>query len=225
MGEVHHLSLALFSSVSYHIVRVHNIRIERLWVDVTRGFGLKWYNFFMDLEFHCGLDPDLDEHIWLLHHLFLSSIDQDAVEWGESWNSHNIRFDHERDRSPRDMFFFGVLQNGLRGPGGGVHPIPEDVEDPATYGVDWEDLQNPALLNHHNQHNPHEIERLEEDRPSRRPQHLSLVEIPVFACPLTYDQAVVFDEGVAALPELLSRDMRDRRSLWTQALEILHAVS
>ncbi|KAJ3924143.1 MAG: hypothetical protein NXY57DRAFT_866981, partial [Lentinula lateritia] len=36
---------------------VHNIRIERLWRDVTQGFGLKWYNFFFSLEVELGLLP------------------------------------------------------------------------------------------------------------------------------------------------------------------------
>ncbi|KAJ6552901.1 hypothetical protein B0H19DRAFT_899411, partial [Mycena capillaripes] len=36
---------------------VHNIRIERLWCDVTRGFGRKWSNFFHSLELSCDLRP------------------------------------------------------------------------------------------------------------------------------------------------------------------------
>ncbi|KAJ6473103.1 hypothetical protein C8R45DRAFT_1163534, partial [Mycena sanguinolenta] len=34
---------------------VHNIRIERLWVDWTNGVGRKWVNFFYELEVTCGL--------------------------------------------------------------------------------------------------------------------------------------------------------------------------
>ena len=90
---------------------VHNISIERLWCDVTRGFGLKWHNFFLDLEFACGLNPNLEAHIWL-HHLFLSSINKDAQDWAHLWNNHKLQFDNERTRSPQDMFFFGMIQNG-----------------------------------------------------------------------------------------------------------------
>ncbi|KAJ7749764.1 hypothetical protein B0H14DRAFT_2191504, partial [Mycena olivaceomarginata] len=36
-------------------VSVHNIRIERLWVDWTNGVGRKWVNFFYELEVSGGL--------------------------------------------------------------------------------------------------------------------------------------------------------------------------
>ncbi|KAJ7265822.1 hypothetical protein C8J57DRAFT_1069107, partial [Mycena rebaudengoi] len=36
---------------------VHNTRIERLWYDVTHGFGQKWKKFFTDLEVNHGLNP------------------------------------------------------------------------------------------------------------------------------------------------------------------------
>lgn len=42
---------------------VHNTRIERLWFDVTNGFGYKWKDFFLDLELQCGLNPTFPAHI------------------------------------------------------------------------------------------------------------------------------------------------------------------
>ncbi|KAJ7752190.1 hypothetical protein DFH07DRAFT_745091, partial [Mycena maculata] len=36
---------------------VHNTRIERLWYDVTHGFGKKWKVFFLDLETNHRLNP------------------------------------------------------------------------------------------------------------------------------------------------------------------------
>lgn len=60
---------------------VHNTRIERLWYDVTHGFGEKWKKFFYLLESHHGLNPLAPAHIWLLHHLFLAAINEDAQEW------------------------------------------------------------------------------------------------------------------------------------------------
>ncbi|KAI0371588.1 hypothetical protein BV20DRAFT_1051599 [Pilatotrama ljubarskyi] len=59
---------------------VHNIRIERLWVDVTSGFGSKWKEFFHQLEAQHGLNVDNDAHVWLLHHLFLEAINRDAEQ-------------------------------------------------------------------------------------------------------------------------------------------------
>lgn len=76
---------------SHHFRSVHNTRIERLWYDVTSGFGQKWKNFFADLETNCGLTPNIPAHIWLLHHLFLDAINQDAAEWVQMWNNHVIQ--------------------------------------------------------------------------------------------------------------------------------------
>jgi len=43
------------------------MRIEHLWVEVTRDFGSKWMESFYELEAECGLDPDTPGHVWLLH--------------------------------------------------------------------------------------------------------------------------------------------------------------
>ncbi|KAL0057059.1 hypothetical protein AAF712_016320 [Marasmius tenuissimus] len=203
---------------------VHNIRIERLWRDVTQGFGLKWYNFFYDLELSHGLLPDVDTHIWLLHTLFLPSIDQDAHEWAGAWNSHRLRLDDSRSRSPRDFYFFGAVEDGIQGPEGVMDPsgvfrrLEEDIGDPEGYGVDWVDLGNADILRHHNNHNPHQIEHLD----SRQPPHLSLVDIPVFDSLFTSEEQVdIFEEVIARLPEYYSRDMEDCQSPWSQALHIV----
>ncbi|KAG6850294.1 hypothetical protein H0H93_015236 [Arthromyces matolae] len=229
---VENLLVAEFMESNFGVLRgsyiwgrsVHNIRIERLWVDVTRAFGVKWYNFFSDLELHAGLDPNQDTHIWLLHTLFLPSLNQDAMEWAETWNRHNIRFEDERDRSPRDMFFFGVLQLGLRGESGIVEPINEDVDDIAAYGVDWADLADRSLLTHHTQRNPNGEELLNSNGNTRQPEHLALVEIPSFECPLTDEEAEIFGEAIISIPQIASgtRDMIERRSSWAQALALLN---
>ncbi|KAF9040348.1 hypothetical protein BDP27DRAFT_1244607 [Rhodocollybia butyracea] len=211
-------------------VHVHNVRIERLWRDVTQGFGIKWYNFFYDLEACAGLCPDFDSHIWLLHYLFLSSINQDAMEWAETWNHHKLSLDGERDRSPRDMYFFGVIQEGLRGPEGVVDAsgtlqrLEEDIENIMTYGVDWRDMANPALLHHHNLYNPEEVDQLGYHS-THCPPHLSLVEVPAFECPFeTDDQQTRFVEALSLMSEFHSREMEDRKSLWIQGLDIMTQI-
>ncbi|KAF5339525.1 hypothetical protein D9611_011449 [Ephemerocybe angulata] len=57
---------------------VHNIRIERLWKDYYIGLIDKWYHFFHDLEAFYGLDVDNPIHLWLLHHLFLPALNEEA---------------------------------------------------------------------------------------------------------------------------------------------------
>ena len=53
---------------------VHNIRIEQLWVDVIAQVGATWAEHFQMLEVCHGLDIININHIWLLHYLFLNTI-------------------------------------------------------------------------------------------------------------------------------------------------------
>jgi len=101
---------------------VHNIRIERLWVDLTMGFGGKWKRFFQSLELYDGLDIEINTHLWLVHHLFLNEINQDAQEWMGAWNNHPISMRGQCQRSPKDLYFFSVVTDGSQG------PAVEDVE-------------------------------------------------------------------------------------------------
>ncbi|KAF7309144.1 hypothetical protein MKEN_01116700 [Mycena kentingensis (nom. inval.)] len=128
---------------------VHNIRIERLWVDWTRGVGRKWSTFFRTLELSCGLVVDNPAHLWLLHHLFLPLINADAVAWVEAWNAHKMTIEGEGRLSPRAMFTLGALKHGYRGID--VNAPVEQVgeEDLPGYGVDWREQDDPAIAAHH----------------------------------------------------------------------------
>ncbi|KAG6806455.1 hypothetical protein H0H92_011282, partial [Tricholoma furcatifolium] len=85
---------------------VHNVRIERLWVDVTAQVGSTWADIFTTLELQHGLDINNVHHIWLLHHLFLSTINQQLEFFVQSWNQHRIQIRNGPNRSPADMFGF-----------------------------------------------------------------------------------------------------------------------
>ena len=198
---------------------VHNVRIERLWCDVTTGFGFKWKQFFQDLEI---LNPDVEGHIWLVRHLFLPGINEDALEWAESWNHHTMTIRGERQRSPLDMFYFGMLENGVQGFREFNEPTDEQLDDPASYGIDWEDVDNARILHHHQQENvpyvigddnPFITHRLHEDR-------LAHVIVPEAGCPLSADQLHFLNTQLDAHPEVLSRSMHSRRLLWITALNL-----
>lgn len=211
---------------------VHNIRIERLWRDVTHGFGQKWKTFFQELEFGCGLNPDLDAHIWPLHHLFLRAVNQDAQEWAQAWNAHKIRLRHERQRSPRDLFLFGMVENGPRGLGALTGPrdvggdFGEDgmVEDFNSYGIDWDELDDHRIVAHHRAHNgPDGFD----DNPfvSCGPDYFSHVGVPEAPCPLTPEQVEYLDRELSQVPEYRSRNMVARREMWIHALAICRNLS
>ncbi|KAH7904431.1 hypothetical protein BJ138DRAFT_1019159 [Hygrophoropsis aurantiaca] len=196
---------------------VHNTRIERLWYDVTHGFGQKWKNFFLDLEMCHGLDPRQPSHIWLLHHLFLSEVNADAQEWKHTWNSHHLQIRGERERSPRDIFLFSMVQDGPRGIERLLAPVEEDVEDIATYGIDWGVVDDPVLMAHLLQHNPHE----NVNNPfAAGPNTLSNVPCEPPNSPLTDAQINQLDRELAVRVDLSSRNMQVRRLVWTNALAI-----
>ncbi|KAF5340735.1 hypothetical protein D9611_007378 [Ephemerocybe angulata] len=122
--------------VFQRIDNVHNVRIERLWVDYNTGFTNTWYQFFHDLELSYGLHHENPWHIWLLHHLFLHTINKEAQVWVDIWNLHKMR--GTGSQSPREMFHFGLMRQGMRGIGLMVMPTADEaVTDYTQYGVDW----------------------------------------------------------------------------------------
>lgn len=151
---------------------VHNVRIERLWVDIGVQVTSTWSDHFTRLEFRHGLDINNRTHIWLLHYLFLPSINAQLDFFAAAWNQHRIQIRHGPNRSPADMFGFDMLALGVRGyrlpqntnniaPAFPHHNLPnlpgqlseevyheevlDDVlpdDDIETFGVDWEAYQD-----------------------------------------------------------------------------------
>jgi hypothetical protein len=123
---------------------VHNVRIERLWVDVTVQVGASWAEAFTELELRHGLDINNTNHIWLLHRLFLNTINQQLSFFAESWNQHRLQIRNGPNRSPADLFGFDMFVHGVRG-----DQLPDEQlndEELEVYGVDWEGLHDETLL-------------------------------------------------------------------------------
>ncbi|RDX52117.1 hypothetical protein OH76DRAFT_1345566 [Lentinus brumalis] len=198
---------------------VHNTRIERLWFDVTLGFGGKWKTFFMELEHYDDLDADDLRHIWLVHHLFLHALNQDAQEWAAVWNAHSLHIRGERTASPHELFMFGVAEHGGRGLSHVVAPPPEGpVDDLVNYGVDWEALNDPALMRHHREQNAHAVEAAPASVPASAPTRLSEVTCDPPRCPLPYDVVAMLNQHLSYHFDLSTRNMGIRRELWRSAL-------
>ncbi|KAL0577488.1 hypothetical protein V5O48_004512 [Marasmius crinis-equi] len=192
---------------------IHNIRIERLWRDVTLGFGGKWKVFFQGLEQHHGLNACIPDHIWLLHHLFLDDINEDAKLWAESWNRHPLTSLH-MTRSPQEMFVFGMIENGVRGLGDPV----ENIDDMEAYGVDFEEMDQPRILEHHAQHNPLVQDEMHNPFLMLPPSQYSHVEVERYPCPFTDAQLEQLDTHLRHLPFFGSKDMQSRAYLWVSAV-------
>ncbi|CAA7271343.1 unnamed protein product [Cyclocybe aegerita] len=192
---------------------IHNTHIERLWYDVTRGFGQKWKNFFIDLEVHYRLSPVDPVHIWLLHHLFLPLIHRDAEAWVATWNSHSMQIQGQSSQSPREMFFFSMVQDSPRGIRQFI-PEPEEEDilavDLAQYGMDWQEAENQDVMRHLLDHNPHELDN-EAPFVNGAPPHMN--HIPCEGPPLPFPPKYVLhlDVHLPMHANVASEDMSVRR--------------
>lgn len=179
----------------------------------------------MDLEANCDLNPNLPAHIWLLHHLFLASVDQDAKEWAHAWNNHTLQLRGERNRSPKDMYFFSMYQDGPRGVQYQTVPSEEEIEDVENYGVDWEDAEDPVIMDHLHANNPQDRGH-DEDNPfhSTTPSSFSDVPCEPPNCPLTPQQVHILDTVLPQRVNLSSRSMVTRHMVWEEALSICNNI-
>jgi hypothetical protein len=203
---------------------VHNTRIERLWYDVTQGFGMKWKNFFFDLEANHGLDPQTPAHIWLLHALFLSAINEDTQDWAQAWNYHTMSIRGEHARSPLDMFMFGMVQEGPRGQASFIQtqPIDEEIhpDDLPAYGVDWDVHEDARLLAHSLENSAGEWD---EGNPFMVPSTSTLpaeVVCDAPGCPFNQGQVDLLFLLLGQRVDCASRDMAVRRLVWCEALAL-----
>ncbi|KAJ3902812.1 hypothetical protein F5879DRAFT_1010729 [Lentinula edodes] len=136
---------SLWHHDGHHCKSIHNVRIERLWVDVSHYVSQTWHDLFTHLELHHGLDISNTNHIWLLQHLFLSTINEQLTFWAEGWNNHRISQRNGPSRSPEDMFGFDMIANGLRG--GSLDEVSMTDEELEVFGLDWDGLRDENYNN------------------------------------------------------------------------------
>jgi len=88
---------------------INNTKVERIWPEVGSQFARQWKGFFLRLEHLHGLNRSNPHHLWLLHTLFLSSINDDCRKFMQIWNSHPIS-GHGHNQTPNVRFLsFGAL--------------------------------------------------------------------------------------------------------------------
>lgn len=197
---------------------MHNIRIERLWVDVTTGFGGKWKELFLSLEDYYDLDRDSTAHIWLIHRLFLSLINYDAQLWSQVWNAHKMRLPDQGSQSPNEMYELGSYSHGCRGEI--LRPDENEDMDWDQFGIDFEDLQNRRLLTHHRQQN---VDDSDPERPSwvdqnGEPPNLNQVPVDDPLSPLNLAQQSALNSLLMNFPTPTPNDGVSLASLWVHAL-------
>jgi hypothetical protein len=120
-------------------------------------------------------------------------------------------------KSPHDLRFFSMLQNGVRG--FESEPLHDDLgpDEIGNYGIDWDAYHEPRILTHHNDHNA--VDPLAHNPfVAREPGEFNLVEVVEPDCPLSDDQ-------LHQLMHILSGGtygmaMSDNRRLWVDALAV-----
>jgi hypothetical protein len=188
---------------------VHNIRIERLWVELGRTIIAKWKPFFESLQEH-GLRVDSAGHIWLLHHLFLDVLNRDILEWAEHWNSHVMRLQHQVNEAPRDMFLFGLTRRPI-----GIQE--DDVGDVDQFGIDWEDLEDEELIQALQ-------ERAENPFDDYAPDRMNNVPCEAPDCPLSMDQVQGLKRVLYVEFDMDTHSMDVWRQIWIRALTLCRGL-
>lgn len=226
---------------------VHNSRIERLWYDMTNGFGRKWKEFFQDLEANDNLNTASPAHKWLLSHLFLSALNEDAVEWQGSWNHHKMairgeyansyslvvavnllyHFPGQRTHTPYEMFMFEHIRRGPRGLHARGHTAAgedEEIGDIQHYGIDWGALRR---YNEGERVVQEDIQGLLEGVQVNEnvPRRLANVPCEPADCPLEEEDVARLDEHLQVEFPHRSRTILARRLLWSSAINFCQEIS
>lgn len=108
---------------------VHNQRIERLWVDVSKDIIKTYTAIFIYLEDKYGMDINNNFYLFCLHYVFQPRINQTLSQWKLSWNNHRIRT--ASNQTPLQMYIKGMIESGFRG-------LEDESINPNEYGIDWQ---------------------------------------------------------------------------------------
>ena len=196
---------------------VHNVRIERLWVDVTAQIGATWADHFQVLELRYGLNINNPNHIWLLHHLFLPEINSDLSMFAEGWNQHRIQIRGGPNRSPADMFGFDMLVHGARGDQLQNEPVisQEEIE---VFGIDWEALRDENVLASQRENN--DSQEAAESWIGRVGPPPNLNEVQVNAPDAPFSEADIQSIDTAVSPWVGSGEDDSIISMWIHGLAV-----
>ncbi|KAA1477784.1 hypothetical protein DENSPDRAFT_787150 [Dentipellis sp. KUC8613] len=207
---------------------VHNIRIERLWVDVTSAFGSKWKDLFHSLELFHGLNVDDDAHIWLLQFLFLDAINADADAWRRAWNNHVLSRRGQPHLTPLQLYTRGTVLHGSRSvfaPVALEDPNLINEDEQAEYSVDWSELDRTDLVEHLREANSAEgADVAANPFSSHIPENMPYIHVPDVDSPLIDHQIRQLEGYIASLPQIYAQDSASKVQVWNLALQYCTAL-
>lgn len=115
-----------------------------------------------------------------------------------------------------------MYQDGPRGLEYRREPEDEHVEDPYTYGIDWDVANDSTFMNHLLDQNPQDWA----DRNPFAPGLDTLSHVPCDApnCPFTPEEVLELDRRLVIVVDVRSRSMHVRRLVWAAALGICNEI-
>ncbi len=183
------------------------------------NFGMKWKDFFLELEVYYGLDPSKHHHIWLVHYLWLDVINRDAQDWMGMWNSHRMTLPHSSPRTPREMFRSSMIADGPRGLADlFAWPVDDEVEDIEAFGIDWDMVDDATYMDHLRRHNPEEWDATNPF--SVAPPKMVHIPVDLPECPFNQESMDILAATLAERVDLMSRQMDVHRLVWLEAMNL-----
>ena len=90
---------------------VHNQRIERLWRDVNSTVGHMMRDIFFFLEDNGYFDRYNEDHLFILHYVYVPRINKALAEFSAQWNNHPMR--SEGGASPLMQFTAAAFRGDI----------------------------------------------------------------------------------------------------------------
>ena len=124
---------------------VHNIRIERAWVDVVKDALGPFHDTFTSFclkedEGGLGLiDLDRDDHLWALHYVFMPRVNFFLEEFARQRNL--MPLESEGEKTPTQLFAMGMLRRQ-----GSSATAAQSFWNQELLAQDWQDTDEDAGL-------------------------------------------------------------------------------
>jgi len=103
----------------------HNQRIERVWRDVTKEVTFLYKDMFSYIEDQLHINFAESDMLFVLHAVFMTSINNDLESFRLAWNNHPMRTSN--GRSPNQLFRLNAETSAAV------------IVDPDEYGIEYTD--------------------------------------------------------------------------------------
>lgn len=158
----------------------HNQRIERLWRDVRKDVINYYIILFSEMEARFNLNMDHPIVIFVLHALFLNSLNDDLDQYVSRWNNHSVST--ERNHTPKQLLALNQDTSAAVFVDEDYYGLAEEEEDGEEANEAFLET-HAAVVNDNNNNSDN----------NNNANILKQVELNPLPCPLTPQQLAVFN--------------------------------